>query len=38
MEAADEIIRDTLVARDGEVVHPRVRQLLGLLPAELPAS
>jgi NAD(P) transhydrogenase subunit alpha len=38
MEAADEIIRDTLVARDGEVVHPRVRQLLGLLPSELPAS
>jgi NAD(P) transhydrogenase subunit alpha len=25
----DEIVRDTLVTRDGEVVHPRVRELLG---------
>ncbi len=26
----DEIIRETLTARDGEVVHPRLRELLGL--------
>ena len=29
----DEITRETLVARGGEVVHPRVRELLGLSPA-----
>ncbi len=28
VESSDEIIRETLVARDGEIVHPRVRQLL----------
>jgi hypothetical protein len=27
---ADEITRETLVARGGEVVHPRVREVLGL--------
>ena len=26
----DEIVRETLVARDGEVVHPRLREALGL--------
>jgi H+-translocating NAD(P) transhydrogenase subunit alpha len=26
----DEVIRDTLVTRDGEVINPRVRELLGL--------
>ena len=26
----DEIVRETLVTHDGEVVHPRVRELLGL--------
>jgi len=26
----DEIIRETLTARDGQVVHPRLRELLGL--------
>lgn len=26
----DEIIRETLTARDGDVVHPRLRELLGL--------
>ncbi len=30
----DEIIRDTLVTRDGDVVNPHVRELLGLSPAE----
>jgi NAD(P) transhydrogenase subunit alpha len=31
-DVADEIVRETLVARDGEVVHPRVREALGLVP------
>lgn len=30
IDAADQITRDTLVTRDGEVVHPRVREALGL--------
>jgi hypothetical protein len=30
IDMADEITRETLVCRDGEVVQPRVRQLLGL--------
>jgi hypothetical protein len=29
----DEIIRETMVARDGEVTHPRVRTLLENLEA-----
>ena len=29
----DEVIRETLVTHDGEVTHPRIRDLLGL-PAE----
>ncbi len=33
IDTADQITRDTLVARDGEVVHPRVREALGL-PAD----
>jgi H+-translocating NAD(P) transhydrogenase subunit alpha len=32
IDAADEITRETLVAKDGEVVHPRVRAALGLAP------
>jgi len=36
VDPADEIIRDTLVACDGEVVQPRVREALGLPP--LPAA
>lgn len=32
----DEIIRDTLLTRDGEVVQPRVRELLGLEPLQAP--
>ena len=32
IELEDEIIRDTLVTRDGAVVNPRVRELLGLAP------
>jgi NAD(P) transhydrogenase subunit alpha len=30
LDLDDEITRDTLVARDGEVVSPRIRELLGL--------
>ncbi|MCK6483489.1 MAG: Re/Si-specific NAD(P)(+) transhydrogenase subunit alpha [Phycisphaerae bacterium] len=32
-EANDEIIRETLVTRGGQVVHPRVKELLGASPA-----
>jgi len=37
IDLGDEIVRETLVARDGEVVHPRVREALGL-PAAVPAA
>ncbi|MER3473203.1 MAG: NAD(P)(+) transhydrogenase (Re/Si-specific) subunit alpha [Armatimonadota bacterium] len=30
LDTEDQIIRDTLLARDGQVVHPRVREKLGL--------
>ena len=30
IDLADEIVRETLVTRDSEVVHPRVREALGL--------
>ena len=33
LDPADEITRETLVSREGDVVHPRVREALGL-PAE----
>jgi NAD(P) transhydrogenase subunit alpha len=32
IDLTDEITRSTLVARDGEVVHPQVREALGLEP------
>ena len=32
LDAEDEIVRETMVARDGQVVHPRVREKLGLQP------
>jgi NAD(P) transhydrogenase subunit alpha len=35
--ADDEIVRDTLVATGGEVVHPKIRAKLGLAPLESPA-
>ena len=39
IDPADEIVRETLVARDGEVVQPRVREALGLPPlAAAPAA
>jgi NAD(P) transhydrogenase subunit alpha len=33
IDLEDEITRDTLLVRDGEVVQPRVREILGLAPA-----
>jgi NAD(P) transhydrogenase subunit alpha len=33
IDEEDPITRDTLVVREGEVVHPKVRELLGLPPA-----
>jgi NAD(P) transhydrogenase subunit alpha len=30
LDTADEVVAGTLLCRDGEVVHPRVRELLGL--------
>ena len=36
IDLADEIVRETLVTRDGEVVHPRVREALGLPRAPAP--
>jgi NAD(P) transhydrogenase subunit alpha len=33
IDTGDEITRETLIARGGEVVHERLRQLLGLAPA-----
>jgi len=38
MNMEDPIIRDTLVARGGEVVNPRLRELLGLAKLPEPAS
>ncbi|MCZ6767022.1 MAG: NAD(P) transhydrogenase subunit alpha, partial [bacterium] len=35
LDMEDEIIRDTMVARDGEVVSPRVRELLGMSQPEV---
>jgi NAD(P) transhydrogenase subunit alpha len=37
LDPADEIVRETLVAREGTVVHPRVREALGL-PLLYPAA
>jgi proton-translocating NAD(P)+ transhydrogenase subunit alpha len=36
IDTTDEIVRETLVARDGEVVHPRLREALGLPAAVAP--
>lgn len=37
VDTADDIVRETLVARGGEVVHPKVREVLGL-PAPVAAE
>jgi NAD(P) transhydrogenase subunit alpha len=34
LDRQDEIVRETLVTLDGEVVHPRVREQMGLPPLE----
>ena len=34
----DEIVRDSMLTRAGEIVAPRVREALGLLPLPVPAS
>lgn len=36
IDLEDEVLRESLVVRDGEIFHPRVRELLGLPP--LPAA
>lgn len=36
LQLEDEITRETLVARGGQVVHPRLRGLVSLEPAEIP--
>lgn len=33
LDLADDIVQGTLAVHDGEIVHPRVRELLGLPPA-----
>jgi H+-translocating NAD(P) transhydrogenase subunit alpha len=33
-DADDDLLRETTVCRDGEVVHPRVRDALGLAVPE----
>jgi NAD(P) transhydrogenase subunit alpha len=38
IDTADEITRETLIARGGEVVHERLLQLLGMAPAAAAAS
>lgn len=38
LDPGDDIVRETLVTRDGEVVHPRIREALGLPPAALAAG
>jgi NAD(P) transhydrogenase subunit alpha len=38
LDTADEITRETLITHGGEVVHERVRQLLGLSPAAAPGG
>jgi NAD(P) transhydrogenase subunit alpha len=38
IDTDDEITRETLVSRNGEVVHQRVRELLGMEPAATAAE
>jgi len=38
LDMEDEIVSDTLIARDGEVVNPRIRELLGMAPLETPGG
>jgi NAD(P) transhydrogenase subunit alpha len=36
LDADDEIVRESLLTRKGEIVHPRVREALGLAPLASP--
>jgi NAD(P) transhydrogenase subunit alpha len=38
VNTGDEICRDTLVCRGGDVVHPKIRERAGLPPLEAPAT
>ncbi|MFM1902376.1 MAG: transhydrogenase subunit alpha part 1 [Planctomycetota bacterium] len=38
VQTDDEICRETLVARSGQIVHPRIRDRAGLPPLEAPAG
>ncbi len=38
LDLEDDIVQGLLVCREGEVVHPRVREALGLPPLEAPAE
>jgi H+-translocating NAD(P) transhydrogenase subunit alpha len=38
IDPGDEITRETLVCRDGQIVHPRVREAMGLPPLPEPAQ
>jgi NAD(P) transhydrogenase subunit alpha len=38
VDLSDQIVRETLVARGGEVVHPRLRETLGLPPLVAPPT
>lgn len=36
VDVDDDVVRDTLVTREGEIVHPRVREVFGLAPKAVP--
>lgn len=38
LDLKDEVIRETLAAKDGQVQNPRIREMLGLAPLVLPAA
>jgi NAD(P) transhydrogenase subunit alpha len=38
LDVSDEIVRDTMLAREGQVTSPRVREALGLPPLPAPAA
>jgi len=38
LDRADEVVAGTLLCEGGEVVHPRIRELLGLEPLPVPAQ
>jgi len=38
LDPADEVVAGCLLAKDGEVVHPRLREMLDLPPLAPPAA